>query len=333
VRILIASTYVPFVQPEDLAVHLRREMVARGHQAEAVRLPFHPDWQAYPEQLAALRLLDLSESSGNRIDRLITLCPPAHALRHPHKVAWLTHHRRDGYDLWGTPAGGVPDDAGGRRFRDLVRRSDGLYLRECRKVFATSRAVADRLRQFNRIEPAGVFYPPPPTALRAGPFGDHLLAVGRPSLAVAALERAAPEVRLVIAAADERVQDDAVRRLAADGRVRLAGWVSEGERAEVLAGCCGVLLLGQDEDTAGAALEAFAAHKPVLAVSDGCGSPEVVRDGVTGLVCPPTAEAVGAGMTRLWRDRVEGQRLGREGHATLAQTGTNWDAVIRGLLS
>jgi hypothetical protein len=43
--------------------------------------------------------------------------------------------------------------------------------------------------------------------------------------------------------------------------------------------------------------------------------------------------AVAEGMTRLWRDREEGERLGLAGHATLARAGIHWDAVVRGLAS
>jgi glycosyltransferase involved in cell wall biosynthesis len=351
VRILIASTYVPFIRGGGTGIveDLLGELTARGHQTDAVMIPLYSDWRALPEQTAALRLLDLTESSGNHVDRLITVRYPSYALRHPNKVAWFIHHHREAYDLWGTKWSSMPDNDHGRHHRDLLRRSDDLYLRECRKVFTNSRVVADRLRRFNQLEPAGVLYPPLPAArrrlLRPGPFGDYLVylsrvnPIKRQALAVEALRFADPAVKLVIAGtADEPTYDTSFRQLVADSgfadRVRLTGWISEEEKADLLAGCCGALFLAHDEDSYGyATLEAFHAHKPVITLSDSGGSLEVIRDGENGLVRSPTADALGEAMTRLWRDRAAGERMGAEAHATIARAGIHWDAVIRGLLS
>src|SRR5207244_3719828 len=74
VRIVLASTYVPFREGGGtrLVESLRRELAARGFETEVALIPFDPAWRAVPEQTLALRLLDLSEASGDRIDRLIT---------------------------------------------------------------------------------------------------------------------------------------------------------------------------------------------------------------------------------------------------------------------
>jgi glycosyltransferase involved in cell wall biosynthesis len=349
VRILIASTYVPFIRGGGTKIvdDLRAELLARGHDTDTALLPLYSDWTTVPDQTAAIRLLDVTESCGNRIDRLITVRYPAYALRHPSKVAWFIHHHRDAYDLWGTPWGGMPDTPLGRHHRDLMRRSDDLYLRECRKVFTNSQVVADRVRKFNRLEPDGVLYPPLPAAhpFRPGPFGDYLLytsrlnPIKRQDLAVRALAFADPRVKLVIAgAADSPEFEAAFRERAAaaitSGRLTLTGWVSEERKAELLAGCCGALYLAHDEDSYGyTTLEAFHAHKPVVTTTDSGGCLEVIRHGRNGVVCEPTPEAVGAAMTRLWQDRADGERMGRAAHATIESAGIHWDAVIRGLLS
>jgi glycosyltransferase involved in cell wall biosynthesis len=349
VRILIASTYVPFIRGGGTKIvdDLRAELLARGHDTDTALIPLYSDWTKVPDQTAAIRLLDVTESCGNRIDRLITVRYPAYALRHPNKVAWFIHHHRDAYDLWGTPWGGMPDTPDGRHHRDLMRRSDDLYLRECRKVFTNSQVVADRVRKFNRLEPHGVLYPPLPSGhpFRPGPFGDYLLytsrlnPIKRQDLAVQALAFADPRVKLVIAGtADSPAFEAGFReRVAASGaadRVTLTGWVSEEKKAELLAGCCGALYLAHDEDSYGyTTLEAFHAHKPVVTTTDSGGCLEVIRDGRNGLVCEPTPEALGAAMTRLWKDRAEGERMGHAAHATIDSAGIHWDAVIRGLLS
>lgn len=310
-RILIATTYVPFAADPAVALaeHLRAELKARGFVTDVALLPFAPDGLDLTEQTAALRLLDLRESCGNRTDRLIALRYPAFALRHPNKVVWFT----------------PPTDPAA----ELMRRSDAAFLRECRGVYTTSWAAAQRLRRFYRLEPNGVLCPPLPPAhpFRPGPFGDYLLCVGPPGVVLDGLAFADPQVRLVV------VGDPP----AAHGwgeRVTFTGPVSDERRAELLAGSRGLVRLDQADDPFGySALEAFHARKPVLAASGATGSLELVQNGSNGLTCLPLPVAVGPALTRLWAERAEGERIGQAGHATLARVGIHWDAVVRGLVS
>jgi glycosyltransferase involved in cell wall biosynthesis len=345
VRVLIASTCVPFVKGggtkivEDLAGVLR----ARGVETDTVLIPFHSAWPDVPRQTLALRLLDVTEGA----DRLIAIRYPSYALRHPNKVAWFIHHHREAYDLWGTPWGGMPDTREGRHYRDLIRRADDRCLRECRKVFTNSRVVADRLRTFNGIEPDGVLYPPlaDATAFRPGPFGDYLFyasrltPIKRQGLAIEALKYTRPEVRLLIGGTADQPEYGAElgRQIAAAGlgeRVRLLGWLSEREKADLMAGCCGALYLAHAEDSYGyVTLEAFHSAKPVITLTDSGGPLEVIEDGVNGLVAEPTAEALAAAMDRLWGDRRAGRAMGEQARATLKRCRIDWDHVVENLTS
>jgi len=68
-----------------------------------------------------------------------------------------------------------------------------------------------------------------------------------------------------------------------------------------------------------AAAEAMARGLPVVASAIG-GLPEVVEDGVTGLLAPPNDPAeLAAGLRRLWDDPGLCARLGRAGHAKAAR--------------
>jgi hypothetical protein len=72
---------------EILAEELMQALHAQGHEAEIVAIPFK--W--YPpervlEQVLACRLVDLSESGGSSIDRVIGLKFPVYLIPHPHKV-------------------------------------------------------------------------------------------------------------------------------------------------------------------------------------------------------------------------------------------------------
>ncbi len=348
-RILIASTYVPFIKGggtkivEDLTQALR----ARGFETDTVMIPFYSAWAEIPAQTVGLRLLDVSESCGDRIDRLITIRYPSYALNHPNKVAWFIHHYREAYDLWGTSWGGMPDTQVGRHYRDMMRRSDDCYLRECRKVFTNSRIVADRLRTFNDLEANGVLYPPlaDASAFRPGPFGDYLFyasrltLIKRQDLAIEAMKHTGPDVRLLIGgAADVPAYRDKLQRQIDDAglgeRVRLLGWLSEREKADLMAGCCGALYLAYLEDSYGyVTLEAFHSAKPVITLTDSGGPLEVIEDGVNGLVAEPTPESLAAAMDRLWKDREAGRAMGERALQTLERYGIDWDHVVESLTS
>ncbi len=290
-----------------------------------------------------MRLLDLTETCGDRIDLLITVRHPAHALRHPNKVAWFLHHNRSAYDLWGTKWGGIPDDPVGRHHRDMIVRADDTYLRECRKVYTASGRVAGQVGEYNKLDPDGVLYPPLSRnhPFHPGPFGDYLFCAGRldpikrQDLAIDALKYA-PAVRLVIAGEPDRdeYRTELERRAGEAGvadRVEFVGWVSEERKAELMAGCSGALSLPYDEEYGYVALEAFHAGKPVITLSDSGGSLELVENGHNGYVSEPDAGALGEAMTRLWRDRREAARLGANAARTPADRRIDWDTVIEGL--
>ena len=96
-------------------------------------------------ELIAWRLLDLEESEGRPIDAVVATKFPSYAVRHPRKVVWLLHQFRQAYELDRTELGQFGDSPEERAARRAVHRLDRIALGEARKVFATSRNVADRL--------------------------------------------------------------------------------------------------------------------------------------------------------------------------------------------
>jgi glycosyltransferase involved in cell wall biosynthesis len=346
-RIVVASTCVPLIQGGGTKIvdDLVAELTAAGHQVDKVLVPFCSDWRFIADQTLALRLLDLTEAGGERVDRLITIRYPSYALAHPNKVAWFIHHHRGAYDLWNTCWRDIPDSPEGRRAREMMMRSDRLYLREARRLFTNSQVVAGRLMTYNGIAADGVLYPPLPRdhALRPGPFGDYVLYVSRLSpikrqtLAIRALRHCSPEVRLVLAGApDVPAYLDTLHALArecgVEARVRFTGWVSEAQKADLLAGCCAALYLPQDEDSYGySTLEALHAGKPVITLTDSGGPLELLEDGENGLVAEPTPEALAQAMDRLWADRARAARLGKAAAQTPRRRGITWQHVVDSL--
>lgn len=345
-RIAIASTYVPFLQGggtkivEDLAA----ELTVAGHTVETVMIPFYSAWPQVAEQTLAIRLLDLSESCGNKVDRLITLRYPSYALPHPDKVSWFLHHHRGAYDMWGTPWCDIPDTPEGRQARRMMIRSDNLYLREMHKVYTISRNVTNRLRTFNGLEPDGVLYPPLPGdhPYYRGTSGDYFVYISRlcgnkrQGLAVEAMRFVHSDCRLIIVGAPDvpdflEALKEQIRRCGVEDRVQLVGWVTEKQKADLLAHCRAALFLAYDEDYGYATLEALHSGKPVITCRDSGASLELIEDDFNGIVVEPEPRAIAAAMNRLWEDCLTAAAMGRQALRTPADLGITWDHVVETL--
>src|SRR5207237_7068624 len=143
------------------------QLCARGHEADLVTVPFK--W--YPgervlTQAFLWRLLDLDEADGRRIDLVIATKFPSYAVRHPNKVVWLVHQFRQAYELDRTELGQFGESPEERATRRAVQRLDRLALGEARKVFATSRNVAERLERSTGIAADVMPHPPQELAYR-----------------------------------------------------------------------------------------------------------------------------------------------------------------------
>jgi len=135
--------------------------------------------------------------------------------------------------------------------------------------------------------------------------------------AMPAIMRAAPDARLVIVG--EGSQADALRAHAR--RLRIAGAVVfTGRRDDVsaLTADLTIAVLPSLREAQGISiLEAMARRVPVVASAVG-GIPEVITDGVDGLLVPPAQPAALAGaVVRLLRDAGLRRRIGEAGHATV----------------
>jgi hypothetical protein len=157
-RVLVASTYAPFAAGgartirSDLAAALRRS----GHEVDTIEVPMTGHWDAALEQTLAFRLLNVAHDS----DLLIAIRPPSHVLRHPRKRVWLIDDDPSAErDPWGIQAQVFPATPAGAGVREAIRRADARYLREAERIFVSSDALAERLRELDGIE-ADVLAPP-----------------------------------------------------------------------------------------------------------------------------------------------------------------------------
>jgi len=129
-------------------------------------------------------------------------------------------------------------------------------------------------------------------------------------------------------------QAGALRDLAAElglgDRVRFEGAVDAERLTGHLARCRAVCFPPFNEDYGFVTVEAFASRKPVVTCTDSGGPTELVRDGVEGLVCAPTAEAIADSLARLMADRALAERMGEAGYRVAASM--TWERAIQALL-
>jgi len=341
VRIAVCAPQVPFTRggAEIFADDLVSELCEREHQAELVTVPYK--W--YPgervlSQAFLWRLLDLSEADGRAIDLVIATKFPSYAIRHPNKVVWLLHQFRQAYELDRTELGQFGESAEDRATRRAVQRLDRVSLGEARKLFATSRNVADRIKRSTGLDAEVMPHPPQELRYRTESYDDFVLSVGR-------LDRAKRhELLLDALAADatlrcvivgdgpdrERLESVAARN-GLDGRARFAGRVDEDELADLYARCLAVYYAPVDEDFGMVPYEAFLAEKPVVTTTDAGGPLEVVADRRTGLVCEPRAAAVAEACSWLRLHVDDARTWGRAGKEIARRV--SWDETIARLLS
>jgi glycosyltransferase involved in cell wall biosynthesis len=318
---------------DDLVAALR----ARGHETELVTIPFK--W--YPgarvlDQAFLWRLVDLTESDGVPIDRVIATKFPAYCVRHPNKVAWVLHQFRQAYDYDRTELGQFSESPEDRATRRAVERLDAVALGEARRVFATSRNVADRLKRFNGIDAELLPHPPQTLAYRTAEPEGFVLSVNRLDrakridLLIEAAKRE-PSLRVVIAGdGPDRAR---LEQLASglNGQIEFTGRVDDATLADLYARCLAVYYAPVDEDFGMVPYEAFLSAKPVLTTNDAGGPLEVVHDRETGVVVAPDAAELARGAAYLAGHVDEAKAWGRAGQAVAERV--TWDACVDALLS
>jgi glycosyltransferase involved in cell wall biosynthesis len=346
-KIVIASTIHPFVDGGATYIvdWLEHTLNHRGHQVEVYRFPFSDHPADILEQLMCLRLIDLSEHG----ERLITIRPPAHLIKHPRKVSWFIHHYRSAYDLWGTKYQSIPSTPEGQTLRKAILSADNAGLRETAKLFCNSRVVQQRLKEFNHLD-AEVLYPPllNPQQFHCGGYGDYLLYFSRLThhkrqwLAIESMRHTKTPVRLVIAGEPDPTcgpyVDDLQRMIDSydlhERVVLLPRWVPQQEKIELMSECLAAVYLPFDEDSYGyPSLEAHAAGKAVLTTTDSGGTNELIVQGQNGFITPPDPQLIAEGMDFLYTNRKKAKEMGEAGVQRIKELGIDWDHVVERLLS
>ena len=349
-RVGLLTVQVPFVRggAEMLAESLRGEIRRAGHEAEIISLPFkwYPPAKI-PEHMLACRLVDVEDSNGVPIDRVIGLKFPAYLARHPNKVMWLLHQHRGAYDLWGTELGDLHRSADGAHVRSAIQEADTRLIPEARACYTISRKVSERLRRFCDLPSTPLYHPPPGAEhLREGEYGDYVLVPSRinrskrQELVVEALALTRHPVRAVfMGAADDKAYESGLRRAAERGgassgeRITWTGSVSDERRVELYANCLGVVFVPWDEDYGYVTLEAMLCSKAVVTCADSGGPLEFVEDRSNGLVCEPSPAALAEALDLLWEQRRLARDYGQAGRERYRGMGIGWEKALSCLLA
>ena len=327
-RIAVITSSPPLAEGGHMVIarELTRALQEAGHDANLLVTPQNRFGRQASAYLATW-LTDVTSTEGRAIDQVISLRYPSYAVRHPHHVCWLNHTMREYYDLWPrfsatlSPQGLLKE----RVRRAAIHRADKYLLtHNVKTLFVQSRTIQQRLAMWPSLRSTVLYPPAPHRAYRAEAYGPAFLFVSRldrlkrgdlPIRALAAPGGAG--IQLVIAGdGDERA---ALARLAGElgvaDRVTFTGRLSDDQLLDRLARCRAVIFPPLQEDYGFVTVEAFASRRAVITCIDSGGPAELVEDGRSGFVCPPTPEGVALAMRRLADDPSLAERMG---HAAFA---------------
>jgi glycosyltransferase involved in cell wall biosynthesis len=336
-RIIVAHAQVPFfsggaeLQVNTLVAELRH----RGYNAELVQIPYqwHPKERLYDNMLM-WRMLDLSESNGEKTDLVIGAKFPSYGLRHANKAVWVIHQYRQAYDLYDTPHG-LGSAPGGDEIRKKVMRFDEIALKEAKLLYADSKNVSERLKKYNGMDSEPLYHPPSMAGkYLCEAYEDYILSVGRldplkrNELFIQALAESKRPIRGKIAGAGPEM--DSLQKLAkslrVEDRVDFLGFVPDADLLKLYANAFAVFFAPVDEDYGYVTLEAFLSRKPVVTCVDSGGPLEFVRNEENGFICAAASDDIAEAIRKLSGDKALCKRFGASGYNAVKDI--SWDHVI-----
>jgi glycosyltransferase involved in cell wall biosynthesis len=307
-KVIVLHAQVPFVRGgaellvEGLVDAINRELP--NVQAELVQIPFK--W--YPEEqilsdMMAWRLLDLTESNGEKIDLVIGTKFPTYALEHPNKVVWLVHQHRFFYDLEHSEHDKLVLSAKDLSVRNKVRASDKTFISEGKGTFSIARTVSERLKKFNHLDSEPVS---PPSLMSekiySGDYGDYIVCIARlnsmkrQDLLISSLAKSKKAKIVIIGTGDKNYLDELneiVRKNKLEDRCKILGYVDDEILLGYLANCRAVYYGPVDEDYGYATIEGFLAKKPVITCNDSGEVTRFVEETGSGWVVDANPESIG----------------------------------------
>lgn len=338
-KILVTANLVPFMHG-GANYHIAgvvNALRAAGHDVELLRLPFRFSPEAdIMRAMSYASEIDLIRPNGVTIDQVVSLQFPGYGVAHPDHRVWVMHQHRAVYELYDATKA-TPELAG---LRERVTAFDNRVLRAAKAVFANSRRVAQRLREFNGVSATPLYHPPAQAeqfycedALDYVFFPSRLETLKRQHLVIEAARHMRSPLKIVLAG--DGGQRDAlaqlVERHGVGDRVALIGHVSEAEKRAFYARAQAIVFPAFDEDYGYITLEAMLSSKPVVTCSDSGGPLEFVRHEDTGSVEAPDAQALAARLDWIAANARKTADAGRRARDAYASAGITWDRVVQTL--
>jgi glycosyltransferase involved in cell wall biosynthesis len=347
-KVLIVNNMAPFMWggAEELAEHLRRNVIAAGHESEILRLPFQ--WEpatGIPSQMLMARTMELWN-----VDHVIALKFPAFYIRHPNKTLWLIHQYRQAYDLFDVGQTNLPAGHQGDDIRSLITNADNEAFGESKRIFTISEVVRQRLMKYNGFN-AEVLIPPitdaelftgVPTDKHASGYifaGGRVNSMKRQRLLVEALAHASKEVKLIIAGppdtpADGESLHELVARLGLADRVKLdLRFMPRETYADYINNASAAIYIPFDEDSLGyVAVEAATAGKALITATDSGGVLGIVKHGETGWVAEPAVQPLADAMSAVYKDASITRGYGASARELWLSMDINWSKTVETLL-
>lgn len=342
-NILICTSQVPlrYGGTEVLVQCLRQALLKHGFQVDVVSIPFryYPKSEILKSHLV-WRLLDLTESDGQKVDMVIATKFPSYLVQHPNKVTWLVQQFRQVYDLIGTEFSPFTNSKEDTALRRVIGRLDTVALKESKRLFAISDNVAKRLERYNGLRAIPLYPPPQHEGLyRNDDYGDYILAVSRLNrlkrldLLVQAMALVKQPARCLIVGEgpeEERLKS-LIRERKLGDRVKLLGFIGDQQLLDLYANCFAFFFAPYDEDYGLVTVEAFKSQKPVITAGDSGGVLEFVEHDRNGYIAATGSAAEFAEyIERLYANRALCQKLGQAGYDRVRDI--TWDHTIDQLL-
>ncbi len=339
-RIIIASIQAPFIRGggELHISNLKKALQDHGHEVEIVSFPFSFSPESSIEDLMEYcSKQDFEFFGGYQIDKVISLQFPAYYVQHKNKTIWLMHQHRVVYDLFDN----IEHTASLMRLKQNVEEFDNKHLRECSHLYANSKNVAKRLKQFNDIESIPLYHPPADEekfyceenyGFIFYPSRLHFLK--RQELLIRAMQYTVSDAVAIISGEGTQrgAYEKLIKELGVSNKVRMLGYISDEEKIIYYARSLAVFFAPYDEDYGYITLEAMLSSKPMITCTDSGGPLEFVVDGETGFIVEPDPIQVAKKIDWLYMNQKKAGNMGQNGRQHYLNKNITWENVVETLL-
>jgi glycosyltransferase involved in cell wall biosynthesis len=338
-KILVTANLVPFMHG-GATYHIAGVVAAlqrAGHEVELLRLPFRFSPEAdIVRAMQHAASLDLVQPNGVSIDQVISLQFPGYGIAHPDHRAWVMHQHRAVYELFDAAQASHEQV----ELRKQIVEFDSQSLARANAVFANSRRVAERLKDYNGIIATPLYHPPAQadtfrcdSALPYVFFPSRLETLKRQHLVIEAARCMRSPLKIVLAGdGGQRAALAAlIERYGVGDRVALIGHIGEAEKRAFYARASAVVFPAFDEDYGYVTLEAMLSSKPVVTCTDSGGPLEFIRHDDAGWIEAPDAQALAGRLDWIAAHPHQAAAAGARGREAYLRADISWDRVVGAL--